>query len=312
MRTIEQILSKEPVNTETAASGITGAQDQPQAQAPTDGEKPLEAKPVQAPSIEAKPDKVVTAQAAEAPEGEDEAVPDDLGGLKRALAAARGDKRKARKLNHEIEQRVHETERQLAEYKGREAAYERMRQQSAMAQSRPEPEKPKPVDLTDDDLYQHGSAPIKAYIERRVLEAQADYTSRVQESETRFQRLSKALARQRHSDYDATVNVFLPTADVVQKVLNSDDPAEQLYQYAKTFNELKDVNTIEDYNAKIEAALRTKIEAEMAAKYQPAPSHQAVPKSPIPQSLAGARGNGIGKPAGWAGPRTIKEILNAP
>ena len=82
-------------------------------------------------------------------ETEDEHVPDDLDGIKRALAAARGDKRKARK-------KWQETEQQLAELRGKLAVYQQG-QRPMPGQPQPQQATPEgPKGPTDDEFYAAG------------------------------------------------------------------------------------------------------------------------------------------------------------
>lgn len=318
MRSMDEILSSAPAKTE-ATGGDVAAKATEQADVKdkddvVEGEKPAAAKSEPATPAVAKDtsDKKEAIDAHE--DAEDEHVPDNLDGLKKALGAARGDKRKARKAYREVET-------QLAELKGRIAVYvAQLQRQAANAQSpapiKPEPAKAPPPDITDDNFYLQGPKTIKDYVEHRFAtldgrlnETRAEYDRRVAELRTD---ISRENARRRHSDYDEVTESFRgkEPPHVAQDILASHDPAERLYEYAKAFREFSGVDSVDAFRAKIEAEVRAKVEAEYAAKSQAVtPQHQA-PKPPVPQqSLAGARGNGFGKPAAWSGPRTLEQIV---
>jgi hypothetical protein len=318
MRSMDEILSSAPAKSE-ATGGDVAAKVAEQADVTAkdvvvEGEKPAAAKPEPVTPASAKDtsDKKDTVDAHE--DAEDEHVPDSFEGFKKALSATRGDKRKLKKQYREVEM-------QLAEFKGRYSTLEQQLQRQAAIQQPPEPIKPEPVkapppDITDDNFYLQGPKTIKDYVEHRFAaldgrlnETRAEYDRRVAELRTDIIREN---ARRRHSDYDEVTASFKgkEPPHVAADILNSADPAERLYEYAKAFREFSGVDSVDAFRAKIEADVRAKVEDEYAAKSQAvAPQHQA-PKPPVPQqSLAGARGNGFGKPAVWSGPRSLEQIV---
>ncbi len=232
-------------------------------------------------------------------QGEDaeaEQVPDDLDGLKRALAAARGDKRKARKAYREVEA-------QLAELRGRISVYQQHGANPAPAggqkpQGQQQSQEP---DISDEDWYGKGPAAVKAYI---AAMRQRDR----QEADLRRLNASEKRALKNHADFEQKLDLFKKHAPphVVKQMLEEDDPAEFAYDYANTLDQIKDTPTLDDLRKKI----RAEIEAEMAAKNSGAVVDQPQAKPPIPRSLAGARGNGAGgNTTKWVGPRPMGEIL---
>jgi hypothetical protein len=318
MRSMDEILSSAPAKSEATGGDVaaksTEKADVTAKDVVVEGEKPADTKPEPVTPSLAKDtsDKKEPVDAHE--DAEDEHVPDNLDGLKKALGAARGDKRKARKAYREVET-------QLAELKGRITAYEAQLQRQAAnpqppAPVKPEPPKAPPPDITDDNFYLQGPKAIKDYVEHRFAaldgrlnETRAEYDRRVSEIRTD---ISRENARRRHSDYDEVTASFRGKEPpyVAQDIVGSPDPAERLYEYAKAFREFSGVDSVDAFRAKIEADVRAKVEAEYAAKAQTAtPQHQA-PRPPVPQqSLAGARGNGSGKQAAWSGPRPIEQIF---
>lgn len=248
---------------------------------------------------ESEPEKVATNPAkattetvkAEAHNGDDEEhehVPDDLAGLKRALAAARGDKRKARR-------QWQDTEKAMAELRGRLSAMEQPRTPAA------QPKQPQPIDLNDETFFGQGPAAVKAYVEHQI---------RTVRDEQRSQRLSysEAAARERHQDFQEVFSDFQRFAQsqphLWQQMEASHDPGEFVYRTGKTFRELQGVNNIDDLRQKIEAEVRAKMQAEQSQQ----PAHQNQTPTP-PRSIASARGTGSAASPQWTGPRAMEDIL---
>lgn len=222
-------------------------------------------------------------QADESDEAE-EHIPDNLDGLKRALAAARGDKRKARK-------QWQETDRQLAELRGRMAA---LQQQAA-----PKPAEPtKPETKPEDDFYANPVEFVRG-IERKAVEA----------AQSRLRQFSIANMRNTHPDFDQVVGEFVRdiaqtpmAAQLAEQEAQHPDPARFMYETARQFSQVRGVKSVDELREKLRAELRAEIEAE---RNSPA---AAAASKPIPQSLAGVRANGASAPAAWRGPRSEDEL----
>jgi hypothetical protein len=205
--------------------------------------------------------------------------------LKRSLHASRADVKKYHK-------RLQDVETQLSQFRNIVSGIGQQNQQAQQQVKTPD---------IDADNYFQGPDAVKAYIEHHV-------NSVKNESQIRFNRLSAAAARHRYDDYDEVVSSYKMPASIQQEVLDSDDPGDLLYQYAKASREFEGVRDVKTYREKIEQELREKLEAEYASKYQNN-NQQQIKKPNIPQSLASARGNGAGKPATWGGPTPFEDII---
>lgn len=92
--------------------------------------------------------------------------------------------------------------------------------------------------------------------------------------DARFQRrvkVSESAARRRHKDFDDVVGEFVEAMRADPKLgdqaRDSDDPAEFAYCFGKSLIEMRDVPSLPDYRAKVEAETRLKVEAELREKY---------------------------------------------
>lgn len=241
------------------------------------------------PAAETKQSEAVPAQKAGDDDDADEgAVPGDLDGLKRALAAARGDKRKARK-------KWQETERQLAELSGKLSVLEQQRHVAA------QPQKPK----EDDDLafFEKPGAAVDGRIERALSAATA-------QQRREFALGVRETVKAQFSDFEDAERQFFEVMKNDQGLaarFHATPPHAQpmfAYQTGKTLKRLEGVTSVDE----LEAKLRKEIEAEFAAKTTTT-STQAPARPTPPKSIAGARGSGVGVQQAWSGPRSIDDIL---
>lgn len=245
-------------------------------------------------------------------EDEHEHVPDDLEGLKRALAAARGDKRKARK-------QWQDTEKALAEVNGRLSAYQQQQARPHPAPAAAPPEQPKPSDI-DEAGYFAGPAAVKEYVTAREKAQREELLKEVRENlgpqfvQQAKEQFSEASARRRYPDFQAKLDAFkqIATPAEFQRAAREADPYEYVYQYAATYEQVKDTPTLEDLKKK----WREEWEAEMASSQEPrerqaqSPESQPAPaKPPVPKSLAGARGSGASVTPQWTGPTAFYRLF---
>lgn len=291
-RSMAEILSRDPGRQESREVVERPETGEPEAKAVVESKPDTETKPEREPG-EAKPDK--PAVQAKVDDEDEQLVPDDLEGLKRALAAARGDKRKARKA-------WRETEQQLAELRGRLDATKQAQIQAQQPEAK-EPEKPKAPVLDEEAFYAQGPAAVQSYLDARL--AQEREAWQAQAARQRHLDMSEARAMARHDDYAARFAVFQQAAPphVVQQMLQDQDPAEYVYEWARAYEEFKDTPSIDALREK----LREELRAEMAAT-QPAATHDA-PRPQPTKSLASARGTGAHAKQTWSGPRPLSEIL---
>lgn len=238
-------------------------------------------------------------------EVEQEHTPDDLDGLKKALAASRGDKRKARK-------QWQETERKLAELQGQLAVYKQQGIQPAAAPvATPEPKQP---DL--DDLNLFDPAAVKEFI-RHEAERIAD--QRVERRPRWWYEQDKAATKERHPDFDEHFAEFKKAADanpaLWEQVEAANSPGEFIYKTGKTLREMQGVESIDDLREKIRAEERVKIESELGVQRQPSNPQVQVSQAParpqIPKSLASIPGRGLGASPTWRGPRQTEDIFGS-
>lgn len=268
-----------------------------EAPAPEASAKPVETPASEKPAGE-KPEAQQVAKPVEKAEDESdqEHVPDDLDGLKRALAAARGDKRKARKS-------WQETERKLAELEGKLAVYQQHGVQPRQSQE-PQPT-PQAPDL--DDLNIFDPKAIKGFVEHQIARG-------VGTVEQRWFERNRSAARERHPDFDDLEKDFLEAVKfnpgLGDQADNSPDPAEFAYKTAKTLREMRGVNSMDDLKAKIRAELEAEIKAAQGQQVPQAPIPQTPAKPQIPKSLASVRGTGVGIKPEWR-PHTADELYNA-
>ena len=226
----------------------------------------------------------------------DEDVPDDLERLKRAVQAARGDKRKARKA-------WRETELQLAELRGKyDALVAAAKRPVAEQELKKEEIAPKVVDLDEDAFYGKGPAAVKEYLEHR-LQAEREQLTQQMQRQLWIER-SEAKARAAHPDYQDKFKLFAEHADeaVRAHAFRQDDPAEYVYTWATAWSEFKDVPSIDALKAKI----RAEIEAEIATR---GAANAQAPKPQPTRSIAGARGTGAHATQTWTGPTPLSVIL---
>ena len=119
MRSMGSILSDEP-SLHTLPEGPEG-EPSSEPGTETEAEQGATPEPAEAKKADAKPKQEAKPAVGDDDDESDKLEPRDLEGFKKALAAARGDKRKERK-------KWQEAERKLAEFEGRHRALEQMQQ----------------------------------------------------------------------------------------------------------------------------------------------------------------------------------------
>ncbi|MEM2160742.1 MAG: hypothetical protein QXN55_07305 [Candidatus Nitrosotenuis sp.] len=265
---------------------------------------------------DAKNDKVNEATAKDNDDTDDEVLPDDIEKLKKALKAARGDKRYHRKRWHETDEQLSKLSAKLASYEERDRIfqYQQQQQQQLLLQQQQQKAAPKPLDLTEEDFYGKGPTAVKSYIDQAIASERERLNSQLGASQERYNRLLVNFARQRHNDYDETVKIFAggPVPQpILDQVINAEDPAETFYQCAKTYGRLKNVKSIEEYEQQVRAEIEKEVTEKLEAKYKniKTESRNQNQLPSVPQSLANARGISSGQPTGWSGPTPFSEIL---
>lgn len=298
MRSAEELYDgeiKAPEPTDTTASdsrGETG--NEPVVETKTEGEKP---------KVETKTTDEV------AFEDDAEAKPVDLSGYERALDAARGDKRKARKLWQEAKAKLAE-EVAKARSEAESAAYQRAVAQFAQQQrhqQQPQTTSPVVPDLNDTNFFDPDA--VKAFVAHQVKSGVATV------EQAWFQR-NIAAAKERHTDFDEFEAEFKKAVatnpHLGVQADNAPDPAEFAYRTGKTLREMQGVGTIDEFRAKIAAEERAKILAEQVQQPPTTQSILQAPaiKPPLPKSLASVRGTGVGIKPEWS-PHTAEQLYDS-
>jgi hypothetical protein len=246
----------------------------------------------QAAAAAAKPN----APKAESDEGEDEGpMPADLEGFKKALAAARGDKRKARKS-------WQEAERKLAMLEGELNAMRRQPQQAKGEPEKPAEAKPQEFDWENPT----------GFVKKLVQESAPDVDAVAMRQRAD---ISEFYARRDHADYDEKKAYFLGKAQQdpalwhrFQQILQEPVPAEALYRMAASLQAREEFER--DPDAWREAEL-VKLRSKLEAEAQSTAETRQVTAKPIPKSIAGARGSGVGVQQAWSGPRSLDQIVGS-
>lgn len=206
-------------------------------------------------------------------------------GLKKAISAVRGDKRKMRKKWQETQRRVDQLEGQLAAF------------QQMGARREPEP-KAEPA-AKGPDFYASPEEYISA--KEKALQAHVEH----RDFQTRAN-ISEALLSEQHEDYEAAKAAFVKAAQSApwlwQQVTADVLPARVVYREGKKL--------LGGGVSEVEAKLQAEI-AELKAKMAGGEAEQAAkaPSRPIPKSNASARGTGAGAKKAWSGPRSLNEII---
>jgi DNA segregation ATPase FtsK/SpoIIIE-like protein len=289
MRSMDSILSDEPSLDKLP---VTASDSQPSESVSGDGPSapaPKAAAPDSKP--EAKP--AVTAKASVA-DDEEEGDPDPADasttGLRKALTAVRGDKRKARAQWREAEARAAEAERKMALLEGQIAAFN---------QIHPKPVAPQQQPAQADELPDFFLKP-EEYIsqrEKRIRDELKQVEFKVRAD------IDEAHVSEQHDDYNQAKAAFIAATQqqpwLWQAMMQQTRPARYVYQEGKKMLG----GGASESEAKLKAELE-QLRAEVSQlKSKPAPL------SPPKPSTASARGNGSSASGTWSGPRSLEEIL---
>lgn len=163
------------------------------------------------------------------------------------------------------------------------------------AQTQPKPEPPK-------DVWEDPAAYISAETKRARDEAVREAQEMMRHQ---MANLSEQQARARHADYDEKSAAFAARiesdpvlrSELNRVIVNGDDLGEFVYKTASRLQEVEQVGNFDAYRQKVESEIRSKLEAEFAAR-----------KPVVPQSL-----NGEPSPSSttetWKGPAPLEQIL---
>ncbi len=176
----------------------------------------------------------------------------------------------------------------------RQQLEERLRQfeEHYASQQAPVQQKPAPDMFDDPDGF-------KAHLREEILR---DLQPMVQQGGTLTRaEVSEMLARQKHEDYDATIEIFKEAMEtnpfLLTQLQQAGDPATFAYNAAKQYEAAKQYGGVQPTREQIEAELREKIMSEIGLK----------PKAP--SSFAGDRSVGSRSGPAWAGPTPLGDML---
>lgn len=177
-----------------------------------------------------------------------------------------------RKKRQEHEAALRERERELAELRGRLAAFEQLgqRQQPAVETN------------PDDEFFDKGPA---AYVEGRIGR------------ETRALRyeMGADYVRAQHPDFDQAEQTFMQLVKddpaLRARFMEERNPARFVYDYVKAHERIKNIGSIDDLESRLREQIRTELEEEIRKKQAEAVAAQASTSS------AGARGVSVTTPA---------------
>lgn len=290
---MDEILSSEPESMRPEPLPESDSPSAPETE--TQQAKSEPSKGVKPEPAAAKPAAAATEKAAAPDDGdEDGPMPVDLDGFKKALAAARGDKRKARKQWQEVE-------RERARLEGELRAVSRMQQQPAVP-----PKQEPPKGFWDGDPEAYINDRLKGY-EQQLRQQQVERDARVM--------------RRIHADADQAFAVFMeaqqadPALGIAWRDPSNPDPVGFAYEQGKAILAKRAAASLyEKYGVSSPEELEAKIVEQALAGHAPAPvvsesTPKPAAKPPIPKSIADARGSGVGPVRQWSGPRDIKDIF---
>ena len=128
-------------------------------------------------------------------------------------------------------------------------------------------------------------------------------------SQQRFIGLSESLARERYSDYDEKLSVFMSeiapgSPAVVQQVQAAADPAGQLYQITSQYMQLKGVGNVDELREKIREEESAKLKVEQGKEQK----DEQQKLDDIPESLSETPS--AGGPSEVFNPPTQEQIYN--
>lgn len=128
---------------------------------------------------------------------------------------------------------------------------------------------------------------------------------------------AETIARSKYTDFDEKAQFFKEYLEgqnpaiaqsIAQRWLASPDPAQFVYEFSKTQQELKEAGDLPAMRAKIEAEAYAKGRAAAEAEYKAKMDADAKTRAALPRSLSDARGSNPIAPV-WSGPESLDDIL---
>lgn len=190
----------------------------------------------------------------------------------------------------------------------RQQLEEQLRQYEAYfaSQQQPQPQPPAAPDPNEDfaGWLNWRDQQIADQVEQRIMQRVEQYGSQVETSN--LVKVTQALARQRHEDYDTVVSgpfmeAVASNPMLVEHLKQAEDPAIFAYNAGKQYEQAKQFGSNAPVSREaIEAEIREKIMAEL--------NLSSTPKAP--SSLASERSVGSRSGPAWSGPTAIGDILS--
>lgn len=318
---MDSILSDEPSIHTLPDGNASEKRAEPSSEPVAEPVETSEASETPAEKVEAQGQKPATVTVADDDDDDkDDPVDQSLEGLRKALTAVRGDKRKARKQWREAEKRAEEaaksaaeTARRLAALEGQLAVYQQMG-----ARPQAPAEVPKPEQLPD--FFGDPDAHLTAREKRIRDEIREARESMKAETFKRDADRSERRLRREYQDYDEAKTAFMRAVldergqirdpRLWSLVTDDPEPAEVVYTEGKKLlrgGKPESEAKMEAEIAELKAQLASQSGRSVASVEQP---RSAAQPKPVPKpSIASARGTGNGVPKAYAGPRSTREIF---
>lgn len=122
--------------------------------------------------------------------------------------------------------------------------------------------------------------------------------------------MSQELMRSQKTDYDEKEQAFIALANdnkqLYQEMYASKNPARFVYETAEKHAQLKELENVDDYRAKI----RAEVEQELRKEIEGEQKTQKAKTDNITQSLAKESSQGSIQGAAWTGPTPLDSIFN--
>lgn len=124
--------------------------------------------------------------------------------------------------------------------------------------------------------------------------------------------MSREMMMMFKDDYEERESQFIDLTrenpELISKLRSHPNPAKFAYDTAIKHEQMKQMENIDEYKAKLEAEIRAKVEAELSGKYESAAQAKAEKRGAIPPSLATQRSaSGISTDAGID--KSLEELL---
>ena len=151
-----------------------------------------------------------------------------------------------------------------------------------------------------------------------VLENQSEFvnhlkTDMTQQFNSKLEQQSEFFARREFGDeaLDNDLKVFeeIVTTEMYNEVVNSPSPYHAIHEKVEKYQKTKEMENIDEWQAKKEAEIRAKVEAEIKEKTEKEIQEKENLRNAIPTSLAGKPSAGALNGKTYDGPAPIENII---